>query len=321
MSEEGDLLTVTGEGLELAVSRSTGLIRHFRTGDRDLLLEGPAPEFWRPPTDNDFGGRWQERLGVWKDAGKSMAVEDVRVLEHRGPVVTIQVTGRVPVGDSRIVLRYTVHGDGLVEVEEEFRPGMDPAAENAPPRMPRFGMRMSLPGDLDQAEWFGLGPHESYWDRKTGVRVGRYRAPVSDLYFPYVRPQENGNRADTRWMALTRADGSGLLVVGDPVAEVTALHYFPEDLDPGMEKAQRHAGELRARDLVSLTVDLRQMGVGGINSWGTTGLEEYSLPFGPYRYRYLLRPIPPGDHDRAELARDARARGGTRAPAMEDDRP
>jgi beta-galactosidase len=124
------------------------------------------------------------------------------------------------------------------------------------------------------------------------------------MFHPYVRPQENGNRTEVRWMALTDENGTGLLVIGDSLLSMSALHYTIDDLDPGAEKAGRHAGELEERDLVSLNIDQRQMGVGGINSWGPTALPRYSIYYAPYRYSFRLRPITAADGSAAERARE-----------------
>jgi beta-galactosidase len=186
---------------------------------------------------------------------------------------------------------------------------------------------MEIPGGFEALEWFGRGPHESYWDRKAGARVGHFQGTVADQYHPYVRPQETGNRTDVRWFALGDPSGVGLLFLADggsgpfgvdeeamaedrrrpgtgwPYLSFSALHYPQEDLDDGPEKDQRHAGELTARETVFVHVDLRQMGVGGINSWGPTALPRYSLPYGRYEYAFTLRPFDSSGLPTAEAAR------------------
>jgi beta-galactosidase len=151
-------------------------------------------------------------------------------------------------------------------------------------------MRMFLKGEFDKIQWFGRGPHESYWDRKSGARVGLWTGTVWDQYHPYIRPQENGNRTDVRWLSLTNAEGHGLLVVGDPTLDFSAHHFLPEDFDPGPQKRQRHTIDLERRDLVTLNLDYRQMGVGGDTSWGARPHPQYTLPAREYDYRFRLRP-------------------------------
>jgi beta-galactosidase len=299
LHEGPSALTVSGERFELSLERTSGHITSWVFDGRELLLEGPRPNFWRPPTDNDFGGRWQEKLAVWKGAGPGFRAESVTA-ERLGPSeIAIHVAGEVPAGGSAYRIRYRIIGNGEMTVESHFVPG-----EEDLPRMPRFGMQMVLPRDLATLTWFGRGPHESYWDRKAGARVRRFQGSVSEQFHPYVRPQETGNKTDVRWMALTDAGGAGLLVIGAPRVSASALHFTMEDLDGGASRGQGHSGELRERDQVTLQVDLRQMGVGGINSWGPTALPEYSVGYLEHRHEFLLRPFAPSDGNPGTLARE-----------------
>jgi beta-galactosidase len=184
-----------------------------------------------------------------------------------------------------------VYGTGDVLVANCFTPGRANL-----PDMARFGMTMTLPREFDRMEWLGRGPHESYWDRKTGAAVSRYSGTVMEQYYPYIRPQENGNKSDVRWVALRNKEGYGLLAVGMPLLSVSAHHFTIDDFDPGEEKAQRHPNELVPQDLVTLNLDYKQMGVGGDNSWGARPHREYSLPVRVYSYSFRLRPIAPGKY-------------------------
>jgi beta-galactosidase len=194
---------------------------------------------------------------------------------------------------------YTVYGSGDVVVDNHFLPGRDSL-----PQMFRFGMQMVVPAAFSRVTWYGRGPMESYWDRNTAALVGRYAGTVSGQLFPYVRPQETGNKTDVRWLALTDSSGAGLLFVGDSLLSVSALHFTMQDLDPGLEKRQTHAAELVERPEVYLNVDHRQMGVGGINSWGALPLPQYSLPYGEYRYRFRMRGFTPDDGAPEKLAKE-----------------
>jgi beta-galactosidase len=152
---------------------------------------------------------------------------------------------------------------------------------------------MRLGREFDRVTWYGRGPHENYQDRRTSAAVGIYEATAAELYYPYVRPQENGNRTETRWVAVRDESGLGLLIVGDPWLSWSALPFTQEDLDEGSGKTGRHTFDLVARDFVSLNVDLAQMGVGGDNSWGAQPLEQYQLPYGEYEYSFYFRPLAP----------------------------
>ncbi|MBT8462828.1 MAG: beta-galactosidase, partial [Gemmatimonadetes bacterium] len=168
------------------------------------------------------------------------------------------------------------------------------------PDIPRVGLRLALSADLDEVTWYGRGPHENYSDRKTGSPVGLYSAAVDELYYPYVRPQENGNRTEARWVAFRDSAGAGLVAHGMPTVDWSALRFLQEDLDEGPAKRGRHTYDVRPRDLVAVHLDYRQMGVGGDNSWGAQPLEPYLLPVREYAYSFRLSLLGPGRADPME---------------------
>jgi beta-galactosidase len=139
-------------------------------------------------------------------------------------------------------------------------------------------------------KWYGRGPWENYWDRHTASFVGVYERSAGEMYFPYVRPQENGTRTDVRWMTLTDDEGDGLLICGEPLVSVSALPYTISQLDY-TDSQFRHTADLVANDFIDVNVDHRQTGVGGNDSWGARPLPKYTLNAGKYSYTYRLRPI------------------------------
>jgi hypothetical protein len=159
------------------------------------------------------------------------------------------------------------------------------------PEMPRFGNRLELPGSFNRLSWFGRGPHENYWDRKTSAFVGLYESSVDDQYFPYIRPQENGNKTDTRWIALQDEQGMGMMFIGEPLLSFSALPYTMEDLDQESKQNYRHTNDLVKRNYISLNVDYKQTGVGGDDSWHARPHPKYTLKYGEYEYSYIIRPI------------------------------
>ena len=194
------------------------------------------------------------------------------------------------------------HHEMVSDWDDPALPRRHLCAAGALPNLPRFGMTMTLPGAFTNLAWFGRGPHESYWDRKTGAAVGLYESAVWDQYHDYSRPQENGNKTDVRWLALSNDAGTGLLAVGLPFLSTSAHAFLNEDLDhqPG---AQRHGIDVKPRDLVTLNLDYKQMGVGGDNSWGAQTHPEYTLPAQPYAYRFRLRPFSADDPPPSVLSR------------------
>jgi beta-galactosidase len=292
-------VVVRGDGFSVRFDSATGALTAYQYRGRDLVQSPLRPSFWRAPTDNDFGARLQLRLRVWLDAAARADSHVIRVrTPSRGQVVVV-VRSRLPTVAATLTTTYTVLGSGDVLVEDHFVP----TGRDSFPMLPRFGMRLVVPPAFSRVEWLGRGPVESYWDRQTAATVGRYAGTVREQFHPYIRPQESGNKTDVRWLALTDSTGAGLLFVGDSLLSMSALHYAIEDLDPGERKAQVHASELVERGEVYVNVDHRQMGVGGINSWGALPLPQYTLPYGEYRYRFRMRGFTREDGDPGVIAR------------------
>jgi beta-galactosidase len=294
-----DTLYLRGEARDFEVSFDLqhGTMTSYSYRDVDLIRTGPEPNFWRPATDNDYGNEMPARQGIWRHAARDRSVRRVEHRQNSDRDVEIEVTAILPSSQSKHVTRYHVFGNGEVVITAALTPaGIDL------PDLPKFGMTLTLPKQFNSVEWFGRGPHESYADRKTGATVGHYRRLVADMYHPYIRPQETGNRTDVRWVALTNSDGVGLLAVADSVFDMSALHYADEDLDDGDTKTYRHVFDLVERDHVVLDLDHRQMGLGGDTSWGAVIHPRYRLPPRDYSYRVRLVPFGPGDPSPMELA-------------------
>jgi beta-galactosidase len=295
--EEGGKLRIAGDRFEVGFDLSTGELDRLVYEGVSILASGLAPNFWRAPTDNDYGNDMPERLGLWRDAARSRRIEDVSWRQNSDRDVVVEVAASLP-GDSRLFTRYDVFGSADVIVELRFVPG-----RAGLPDLPRFGATLALREDFENVSWFGRGPHESYWDRKSGARVGLYRAKASELYHPYVRPQENGNRSDVRFVALENEASVGLLAVGLPLLDVTAWPFANEDFDEGPVKRGRHTTDVSKRDFVTVNLDYKQMGVGGDTSWGARTHPEYTLPAKEYSYRFRLRPFSRTDGGPAMLAK------------------
>ncbi|MDP2471950.1 MAG: glycoside hydrolase family 2 TIM barrel-domain containing protein [Candidatus Palauibacterales bacterium] len=292
VSETGDEIRLDGEGFSVAIDRSTGLIGSYRYRDAEIVLAGPRPNYWRAPTDNDFGNGMPDRQGMWREASRFRMLESLEARRRSPYEVRVVAAFRVPEVGARHVLSYDVYGTGDIRVSSRFEPDST-FRDGEIPDLPRFGLRLRLAAGLDRVDWYGRGPHENYRDRLTSAAIGIYSAEVSALYYPYVRPQENGNRTEARWVALRDERGFGLLVVGLPTVDWSALWYTQEDLDEGLRKTGRHTYDLEEREFISLNLDLAQMGVGGDNSWGAQPLEKYQLPYGAYEFSLLLRPLAP----------------------------
>ncbi|MEV7073844.1 glycoside hydrolase family 2 TIM barrel-domain containing protein [Streptomyces sp. NPDC093990] len=277
-------VTVTGRDFSVTVDKGSGTITSYRAHGTRLLTSGPVPNFWRAPTDNDHGNGQHTRNQTWRDAGTNREVTDVSVRALGDRAVEIKVSGTLPTTtESAYGTTYTVFGNGEIKVDNTLHPGA-----SSLPYIPEVGTILFLPRRLDRLHYYGRGPEENHWDRNDGTDVGLWSGTVAEQWTPYIRPQENGNKTDVRWAALTGPDGVGLLVSGEPLLEVNASHFTPEDLSNGV----RHDYQLTPRDAVVLRVNHRQMGVGGDNSWGAHTHDEYKLFAGrDYAYTYRLRPL------------------------------
>jgi len=294
LQQSDEAVTVTGKDFTVTVGRKSGAIESFKFGDKELVAAPLIPNFWRVPIDNDNGNKMPRRLGVWKGAGQDRKIRKVTAEQLKPQVVRISIKALLPAGNCNYNSIYTVYGNGDVVVENRLR---KPENINLPD-LPRFGMQLAIPGEFNTMTWCGRGPQESYWDRKTGAAVGVYSGPVEEQIHEYVRPQENGNKTDVRWVALTNKDSVGLLAVGMPLLSVSAWPYTMQDLENA-----RHIHELPRRDTITVNLDYKQMGVGGDNSWGARTHSEYTLPAKPYSYRFRLRPYAPSMGDISSIAR------------------
>lgn len=277
-------IRVKGRDFSVTVDKGTGTITSYEAGGVRLLTSGPVPNFWRAPIDNDKGNGQHTRNQTWRDAGARREVTDVAVRTLGDRAVEIKVSGTLPTtAESAYTTTYTVFGNGEIKVDNTLHPG----AANLP-YIPEVGTMLFLPGRLDRLHYYGRGPEENHWDRNTGTDVGLYSGTVAEQWTPYIRPQENGNKTDVRWIALTDRRGVGLLASGDTLLEANASHFTPEDLSAGV----RHDYQLTPRDEVVLRLNHRQMGVGGDNSWGAHTHDEFKLfADRDYSYTYRLRPL------------------------------
>ncbi len=307
----GNKLEVNGTDMTITFNLENGRLESFKYKGKELILKGPEPDFWRPPTDNDYGYNMDKLMGIWKKAGERTAVTkaDIRQPEL-GKVVVVfgyDIMGPEAVKIAGYSTTYTVLGSADVIIKNSFSKVSDRL-----PEIPRMGMQLQLPVEFSNLKWFGRGPHENYVDRKGSADVGLYESTVADQYTPYIRPQENGYKTDTRWLTLTDDNGIGILVSGAPLFCFAALHNTHDDFEsPGKlsvyrkdaKSANTHINDIKPRELVNLNVDLGQMGVGGDNSWGALIHQQYRLLNSRYEYSFRLRPIIKED-DVSKLAKE-----------------
>jgi beta-galactosidase len=296
IDESSEAITLSGPSFRAVFSRADGMMSSYLFHGREMLVAGPAPNFWRPPTDNDLGNGMPDWARPWKLAGPERSLKSIRA-ERVDGVARVSTEFNLGAVASRLVVNYRVDAAGEIFVEMAFVPGAGPL-----PNMPRFGMQLALPPEFRRAEWFGRGPHESYADRKTSAAIGRYASDVMDMFHRYSRPQETGNRTDVRWMTLSDGAGNSWRVTGEEVLSVSAWPFSMEELefvasDSGTGSASglvpltsRHGAELQSGNVVTWNIDAAQMGVGGDTSWGRQVHEPYTLSPVRQLYRFQLRP-------------------------------
>jgi beta-galactosidase len=280
LTDGPDTVIVAGRAFTVQFDRAAGTMTSLRYRGTELLQHPLLPDFWRAWTDNDRGATLQTKLNVWRIASESWEAKGLQAARAADGSVRVDVDALIPAISSVYTVAYTVYPTGDIVVDASFTPGLETL-----PMLPRFGMQMAMPAGFDRVAWFGPGPEETYADRNE-ARVGRYSGTVDAQWTEYSKPQENGNKVDVRWLAVTNAKGVGLLAVGLPHLSAAVRHYTHEDIWNA-----KHAYELARRPDTYINLDFRQMGVGGDDSWGALAHEPFQLPAKAYSYRFRLRPF------------------------------
>lgn len=281
---DGQSPTVTGEGFSATFDRKNGLLATLSYRSEKVLTKPLQPCFWRVPTDNDEGGKDRSFAARWRKAGLcnyEIVAGEMQVKQVSDCEVRISAVNRLVFAAGEIVctVEYTVYGDGSIEVANDFR------VDGTMPPLARVGVVTELPAACDRIEWYGRGPFESYADRKSAAHMGIYAGKVADQHFPYVMPQENGNKTDVRWLEI-RGPKQSLRITGTPHFEFNVQDYSDEALN---ESKTTHVLE-RGR-ATRLHIDLRQMGVGGDDSWNPRVHDEFRLTAPGYKYKFTLSPV------------------------------
>jgi beta-galactosidase len=266
-------------------NKITGRITEYTFRGEKIISEGPVPDFWRAPTDNDFGNEMQNRCKIWHIASDRLILSGYSIdITNKDEIIFTSEYRLKDVGS--FTMDYYLNSNGNITIENSLNIENDTL-----PEMPRVGTQMVLPLQFSNVKWYGRGPYENYSDRKTSAYIGIYNSSVSELHTPYIRPQENGYRTDVRWVELTNESGKGLKITGSPLISFSAHNYYRSDIDPGLRKRQWHDFQITKRELISLNIDLGQTGVGGDDSWGARAYDKYILWPGNYSFSYTLTPV------------------------------
>lgn len=283
-------ITILGKDFSAIWDISSGELASYSYKNMELLNDPVKPNFWRAPTDNDFGNKMPLISGAWRYVWKDKELKDLAFSENSEKSVNISAKYYLPGTKSDLIISYTVLGNGEIIINNHFS-----SSNEKMPEIPRFGMMLQLPSEFSTVTYYGKGPYENYWDRKTASFVGKYETTVEKMYYPYISPQENGNRCDTRWVTLLNENGDGIMVTGMPTFDFSALYYTPEDLTQE-SRGNKHEYELEERDFITLLVDYRQRGVAGDDSWGARPHKQYTLINNEYEYTFRIRPVSKEDN-------------------------
>jgi beta-galactosidase len=279
--------TFEARDVKCELSLANGRLTSYSYKDKPLLKSAPRPNFWRAPTDNDFGYGYQREGNVWRTAGDLLEIKNVDV-KPESKSVTVSVDAKIRFLNIPCSITYLFQHDGSVIVSERID-----MSDIDHPEPARIGMKIQVPRTFENVRYYGRGPWENYNDRNRSAFVGLYESKVKDLGFDYIRPQENGYRTDVRYVELTDSAGFGIRfeAVDKPIC-FNARYNPDEDFDAGLTKKQQHPIDIDPRlNAIYVNIDLKQLGLGGDNSWGARPLEQYRMTNDVYEYSYIIRPV------------------------------
>ena len=288
VEETNSYVKVSAERMSVTIGKKTGMIDYLDVDGEPMLKfrESMTPEFWRAPTDNDYGASLQKKMRVWKNP--QMNLKSFDKSESKDSVV-LTANFEMPEVKAELMLRYRINAAGEVAVTEKMT--TDKEAKVAD--LFRYGMQLQMPASFSKLEYYGRGPEENYIDRHSSSFIGKYEANVKDEYYPYVRPQESGNHTDIRYFSIFNpTTGKGITFEGYAPMECSAIPYLVEDLDAGIEKEHawgQHSGDLVEKGLVQLHIQQRQFGLGCIDSWGASPMEKYRMHYQDRCFSFVIK--------------------------------
>lgn len=285
-SADWKYLRISAGNIVMDFNKHNGYLCSYINNGTQLIQEEYAlhPNFWRAPTDNDFGASLQRKYIAWKNPRLKLTKFNVMPNDDFA-----QITAEYNIEQigGKLTLSYRIMPCGTIKVKQTLTTGDKKDVAN----MFRFGMQVSLIEDMENMEYYGHGPHENYIDRNSSQFIGKYTQTVTEQYYPYIRPQETGNHSGLRYLTLTQQNGNGIKISSKEPFEASALHHSIEMLDEGWDKDQRHGHEMAAEKLTSLCIDKKQMGMGCVNSWGAMPLSQYTLPYDNYDFEFTIQPV------------------------------
>ena len=285
-NNDGNYLIIEGEDFIIEFAKNNGFLSRYKVAGKELMNDGGqlVPNFWRAPTDNDYGARLQHKYRVWLNP--KLKRTSFTNKQENGTVV-VEAGYEMPDVSAKLYLTYVINNAGEIKVTQKMAAG---EAEKVPD-MFRFGMQMQMPDEFYRINYYGRGPVENYSDRNHATDLGIYRQTVAEQFYPYIRPQETGTKTDIRWWRQLNEAGSGLQFVAEAPFSASALNYTIESLDDGLNKDQRHSPEVIPVDYTNICIDKAQLGLACENSWGAIAYPQYRLPYGNYEFSFIMKPV------------------------------
>jgi beta-galactosidase len=295
VEDSQETFQVFNDNLNLVFSKKEGRLISYKFNKKELIKDkkGLKPNFWRAVTDNDFGSKMEKDNIGWKTA--SIQSEVIK-FEHKkldNGTINFEVTYNLPGVQTTCISNYTIFGNGVIKIKNTLN------ESDYKGDIPRIGMRMQIPKEYENLSYFGRGPWENYQDRNAAAFVDVYTSKVKDQYVPYIRPQDNGYKTDTRWLALSNNNNEGLLIAtgSENLLSFSALHMENEDFDTteGIDyensNIRKHTIDIKEKKIVQLNIDLGQRGVAGDDSWKSKPQEKYQYK-GSNKHTYSFYLIP-----------------------------
>ena len=296
--ESQEKITVRNGIVKLAIDKNSGLLNNLSYKGKKMIENGGRPDLWRAGTDNDkvpllfenvFGPQTnnvqvKENLSPYDIASRELPIPTIAVEKVQEKVI-IKVNWILKKGVGSCDLKYTIYTDGTLKCDVAY--DLKQLDDKRHPLPLRIGTDWKIPAGFTQLKWYGRGPDETYPGRSFEP-LGIYQGSIDEQWTDYNRPQENGAKSGTRWFTLTDNEGNGLkvLTTDNQALSFNVSHYSREEM-----KQARYTYQMKRSDEVNLNIDYKQMGVGGMNSWGKRPLEKYMLTTGTYKYGFVIVPF------------------------------
>ncbi|MCK5774672.1 MAG: DUF4981 domain-containing protein, partial [Bacteroidales bacterium] len=297
ISSSEEIINIQNNQTILNINAKSGEIESWSHNLKVITTQAIRPNFWRPPTDNDLGNNMQKWAKIWQDASYQYKASLIVAPENITNGVSYSVSYKLPNNEADVVVKYTLTNSGNLNVDYSFKPN-----KRELPNIPRLGMYLTLPNDFKEVSWYGKGPKESYWDRKSGQKIGIYSGKIIDQFEPYPRPQETGNKSDVRWMEVSSNDLS-LKVISSHLLNSSIWPFAMKEIDFTIGDAgesasglvpvtKKHGADIKLGNTIQWNIDFLQMGVGGDTSWGRLVHSEYTISANKtYHYSFTIQPF------------------------------